>query len=79
MKFVMISPGEVLLEALCDVFWSGHSCHVRGHWGIGNTEVEFKKMEREDIVKEKPELKGPSVLTNGRTDKRIPGPGLQGF
>ena len=52
MKFVMISPGKVLLEALSNVFWSGHSCHVRGHWGLGFSEAEFKQMEEKgDFLK----------------------------
>ena len=43
MEFLVVLPGKVLLEALSNVFWSGHSCYVRGHWGF--SEVELKKME----------------------------------
>ena len=31
MKFLVVLPREVLLEAFSNVFWSGHSCYVRGH------------------------------------------------
>ena len=53
MKFVVVSPGEVLLEVLNNVFWYGHSCYVRGHWG-SMKQMEEKggfKNGREKILK----------------------------